>query len=95
MLIKKKIHSLLVLLIALPSISVSATASDTVPMPVLVPSLQAQMLRQEKINKKNMMAERRALLIKAKQNATTNTKTSATKLTSTRIPVSTTRFVLL
>ena len=63
----KKIHILITVLLTVPSIAVSAAESNTVLMPTLVPSLQTQMLRQEKINKRNMFTERRSQRLIEKQ----------------------------
>jgi hypothetical protein len=59
----KKIHILIIFLLVIQNIPVSA--ADTAPL--LVPSLQAQMIKQEKINKRNMFTERRAQRLIEKQ----------------------------
>lgn len=89
--VMKRIHILITVLLALPSIAVSATESNTVLMPTLIPSLQGQMLRQEKINKRNIFTERRNQRLIEKQLLLN----SNNKGTTTRLPLSQTKFILI
>lgn len=89
--VMKRIHILITVLLVLPSIAVSATESNTVLMPTLIPSLQGQMLRQEKINKRNIFTERRNQRLIEKQLLLN----SNNKGTTTRLPLSQTKFILI
>ncbi len=61
--------------------------------PTLKPSLYDQMVRQEKINKKNLFAERRAQRLIEKQLLLNSNNKAPTN--STRAPLSQTKFILI
>ena len=81
----KKVYIFIILALTLSSVSVSA--ADTAP--VLQPSLQFQMIRQEQVNKKNIFARRLALQMSKRQDAI-NKKTALINK-----PVTTGGFILI
>jgi hypothetical protein len=61
----KKIYIFMAILLTLPTLSVSAADA----LPVLQPSLQLQMVRQEQVDRKNIFARRLALQASKRQAA--------------------------
>ena len=84
---KKIILPLFIATFVMSIFQIHATESQA----ILKPSLYDQMIRQEKINKRNMLAERRAQRLIEKQLLLN----SNNKGTTTRLPLSQTKFVLI
>lgn len=83
-------HIIVIFLISIIFIGFTS-ANASVLQPILQPSLQAQMIKQEKINKRNMFTERRAQRLIEKQLLLN----SNNKGTTTRMPLSQTKFILI